>query len=104
VDAAASVRKARRRAGLTQRRLAELTGVAQPTIAKVERGSAVPRVDTLARLLAACGEEIQAVPKRGQGIDRTLIRELLRMSPAERLRLLTDDAAGLARLERARRR
>lgn len=63
----------------------------------------MPRVDTLQRLLGACGEEIEAVPRRGDGIDRTLITELLKMSPRERLEALTADAAGLAAFDEARR-
>ena len=97
------LRKARRRAGLSQRDLAGLTGVAQPTIARVERGVEVPRVDTLARLLSACGESLEALPSLGVGVDRSLIREMLRRTPAERLASLAEEAEFLAVLDQASR-
>lgn len=75
MDAARILREARRRAGLSQRRLGEKAGVAQPTIARIERGAIVPRVDTLDRLLEACGEGLYARERIGVGIDRSLIAE-----------------------------
>jgi len=93
--------QARRRAGFSQRRLAVVSGVAQPTIARIERGHEVPRVDTLDRLLRACGDAIEAVPRAGEGVDRTVIRQMLRLTPAERLAAAAGDAAGLERFDRA---
>lgn len=101
VDIATSLRRARRRAGLTQRALASTTGVAQPTIARIERGHESPRVATLERLLRACGERLEAVPRGGIGVDRTLIRDLLARTPEERLRLAASDARGLAAFDAA---
>ncbi|MET0901849.1 MAG: helix-turn-helix domain-containing protein [Acidimicrobiales bacterium] len=98
------LRSAREEARLTQRRLAQLTGVAQPTIARIEVGVADPRTDTLQRLLEACGQTLVAERGPGIGVDRTQIRELLRLAPIERLRLLEADVAGMDRLERAVRR
>jgi len=57
---------ATRRAGFTQRVLAARTGVSQPTIARIERGKDDPRLGTLERLLNACGETIEVVPRRGE--------------------------------------
>lgn len=96
------LRKARRRAGLSQRALAQVTGVAQPTIARVERGLEIPRVDTLVRLLEACGESIEVLPRLGVGVDRSLIREMLRRTPAERVASLSGEAEFVAELDRAR--
>lgn len=79
------LRQARRRAGLTQRELATKSGIPQETIARVERGRADPRVNTLDRLLAACGFGLEVLPRLGIGVDRTQIRALLRLSPSERL-------------------
>ncbi len=93
--------RARRRAGLTQRGLATRTGVAQPTIARIERGLAMPRVDTLDRLLAACGWCLETAPRGGAGVDRSLIRDLLRRTPEERLRLAAADARGLRAFDAA---
>jgi transcriptional regulator with XRE-family HTH domain len=98
----ATLRKARRRAGLSQRELAALTGVAQPTIARIERDLVDPLVGTLTRLLSACGEELEARPILGAGVDRSEIRELLRMTPAQRLATLVTEAAAAERLVDAR--
>jgi transcriptional regulator with XRE-family HTH domain len=87
VDVPTALRRARTRAGLSQRALAGLTGVAQPTIARIERGHEQPRVDTLRTLLTACGHRIDIAPVGGEGIDRTAIRQLLNLTPAERAQL-----------------
>jgi transcriptional regulator with XRE-family HTH domain len=86
------LRYARRRAGLTQRALARRAGVPQPTIARIESGAVSPRVETMERLLAPCGMRLGVEPRAGSGVDRTAIRELLRLSPAERLAAAAADA------------
>ena len=55
MTAAQTLRTARRRAGLTLRRLAGLAGTSHATLAAYERGTKVPRVDTLERILRAAG-------------------------------------------------
>lgn len=97
------LRRARRRAGLSQRALAAGTGVAQPTIARIEAGREDPRIATLDRLLRACGEALGAVPAAGGGVDRSGIRALLAMTPAERLAGLVAEAPALERWSAARR-
>ena len=99
-----ALRKARRRAGLSQRELAAQTGVAQPTIARIERNHDDPRLRTLERLLRACGETLEVLPRAGVGVDRTEIRELLALTPGQRLGTIADEAAFQERLSRARRR
>lgn len=79
------LRHARRRAGLTQRRLAELAGVKQPVIARIESGAGEPRVGTMERLLKACGFDLELAPRLGVGIDRSVMQELLKLTPRERL-------------------
>lgn len=96
------VRRARRKAGLSQRELAERTGIAQPTIARIESGAASPRSTTLLRLLDACGYELELIPRGGRGIDRTALRELLALAPEDRLRRAADEANALDRLLEAR--
>lgn len=103
MDTARSIRQARRRAGLSQRALAGQSGVAQPTIARIETGKDDPRIGTLERLLQACGETVEAIPQLGIGIDRTEIRVLLALTPAQRVATLADEAQTLDRLSRARR-
>ncbi len=89
---------ARKRMGFTQRQLAARAGVPQSVIGRVERGRVSPRVDTLQRLLAACGASLEALPALGIGLDRSQIRARLHMTPTERLRLATQEARALVRL------
>ena len=49
------IRRARRRAGLTQRQLARRAETSHTTLAAYETGAKVPRVDTLERILQATG-------------------------------------------------
>lgn len=99
--AARLVAEARRRRGLTQRALAHDSGVPQASIARIERGTVVPRADTLERLLRACGLTLAALPADG-GIDRSAIRERLAMTPAERGRLGVQEANAMRTLTRGR--
>jgi predicted transcriptional regulator len=85
VNAARALRWARRRAGLSQRALAERSGVPQSTIGRIEAGTVDPRVGTLRRLLRACGFDLEVEPLLGEGIDRSQIRACLALSPAERV-------------------
>ncbi|HEX3427059.1 MAG TPA: helix-turn-helix domain-containing protein [Acidimicrobiales bacterium] len=103
MDVASAIRKARHRAGLTQRALAARTGVAQPTIARIEQGKGDPRLSTVERLLRACGETIEAMPQLGVGIDQTEIDELLDLTPAQRLASLVQEQAAMDRLSQSRR-
>ena len=96
--AARMLRYARRRAGMTQRALAVATGVPQSSIARIETGITSPRVDTLLRLLRATGSELEAAPRLGEGVDRSLIRATLAMTPDERGRSAASAGRALARL------
>jgi transcriptional regulator with XRE-family HTH domain len=98
MDAARTLRDARREAGLSQRALARRARIPQPTVARIETRVVVPRVDTLERLLAACGVELAGVPRPGAGIDRSQIRELRALSPRDRLRAAAIEARNLDRL------
>ena len=59
MDAATLVRTCRLRAGLTQRELARRSGTSAAAVCLYERGDRVPRVDTLARLVAAAGATLE---------------------------------------------
>ena len=98
MSAADALRFARRKANLSQRELGRRAGATQATISRIEDGLISPRFDTLERLLGACGFELQLTPRRGVGVDRTAIRELLRSTPAERARLAAQEARNLERL------
>ncbi len=101
VTPADRINQARRAAGLSQRELARRAGIPQSAIARMERGHQVPRADTLERLLGACGFELRQAPKRGDGVDRSLIAESLRWSPAERLQSAAAYGRFRDRLQRA---
>jgi transcriptional regulator with XRE-family HTH domain len=55
----ALVREARRRAGITQSELARRVGTSQPAIARYERARATPDLDTIQRIVEACGLELR---------------------------------------------
>ena len=93
------LRYCRRKAELSQRDLATKIGVPQPAIARIESGRVVPRVDTLLLMINACGFTLEVRP--ASGLDRSAIRELLRLSPLERLDLAAEEANNLQRLVRS---
>jgi hypothetical protein len=53
-------------------------------------------VDTLDRLLAACGADAGLERRLGEGVDRTVIDELLALSPRERIVRAVSEARNLA--------
>lgn len=97
------VRYSRLRAGLTQQQLAARVGISQPALARIESGRISPRIDTLARLLRACGMSLEPMPRAGEGIDRSTIRRMLKRSPRERLRIAAQEARNLEALRPRRR-
>jgi transcriptional regulator with XRE-family HTH domain len=62
VNAANLIRASRHGAGLTQAELAARSGTSQATISAYENGAKTPTPDTLARVLAAAGMRLVAVP------------------------------------------
>lgn len=54
--------KARNEKGLTQKQLEELSGISQPVIARLERGTTSPQLDTVVKLLATMGKKLEVVP------------------------------------------
>jgi transcriptional regulator with XRE-family HTH domain len=81
------MRAARREANLTQADLAGRLGVSQAAVAKLERPGANPTVDTLDRIVWATGHRLLFDTElRGAGVDESLIREQLELTPAERIR------------------
>ena len=53
--------KARYESGLTQKELEKLSGISQPVIARLERGTTSPQLDTVVRLLATMGKKLEVV-------------------------------------------
>ena len=54
--------KARHEKGISQKRLEELSGVKQPIIARMEKGSTSPQINTLLKVLAPLGKTLAVVP------------------------------------------
>lgn len=102
MKASRALRWARLTAGLTQRALAEKSGIPQSTIARIESGAVDPRVGTLSRLLRACEFDLEVEPLLGIGIDRSLIHQCLAASPPQRLEEIKEGARFIELLDRAR--
>lgn len=101
----ATLREARRRAGLTQRRLAERAGTSQAAVARYEAGRVTPDLATFTRLLDACDHRLTVAPTPAPaadpGVDRSAIRRLLAMSVPERVALVVEEGRALTRFDRA---
>lgn len=54
--------KARTEKGISQKKLEELSGVKQPIIARMEKGTTVPQIDTVLKVLAPLGKTLAIVP------------------------------------------
>lgn len=54
--------EARKENNLTQRELSRLSGIKQPVIARIEKHTNSPRIDTLFKLLYPMGYTIRIVP------------------------------------------
>jgi transcriptional regulator with XRE-family HTH domain len=89
------IRDARRRHGLSQRRLALRSGASQAWISRVERGEVSPSVESLDRLLLVMGESVRLEAERmaGDEDDPTWGEIHSARSIAERLERAFDAAA-----------
>ena len=101
LDAGALVRELRALAGLTQRELADRLGTTQSSVSAWERGHDVPRVDTLGRIASVCGFEADLGFRRHDDVDRTQIRQQLRMTTEDRV-ASSENISELVGLGRAR--
>lgn len=54
--------EARKSRGLSQRELAELSGVKQPAIARMESMKTIPQIDTLLKVLIPLGYTLEIAP------------------------------------------
>ena len=52
------IARARREPGLTQQQLEELSGVKEPVIARMEKGSTKSQIDTVLKVLAPLGKTL----------------------------------------------
>ena len=58
--------KARQEKGISQKKLEELSGVKQPIIARMEKGSTSPQLDTILKVLAPLGKTLAVVPLQNE--------------------------------------
>ena len=58
-EALRAVISARLACNMTQKELAEKTGIRQSNISRIENGSASPTIDTLARIAAGLGKQLK---------------------------------------------
>lgn len=79
------VREARRRAGLSQRVLAERAGTTQSAVARIETGRSAPSFDAVLRLVRLCGLDLDVMLVERDGSDWAQAQRLLSFSPEERL-------------------
>jgi transcriptional regulator with XRE-family HTH domain len=80
------LKTARRRHGVSQARLAARAGTTQSAISRIEHDQVSPSVETLRSLLHLMGEDLMlSTGPRDAGIDRSLIRERFKATPAERV-------------------
>ena len=81
---------ARRAAGMTQAELAEAVGTTQPAVARLEARGSNPTIGTAERILNATGHNLElSLAPHGSRVDESQIRELLRLTPSERLAAFT---------------
>lgn len=80
------LRDARQAAGLTQRRVAERAGTSQAAVARYEAARALPDLDTLQRLLLACGRRLTVSAEELDEQELRQLRESVQLSPQRRLR------------------
>ena len=82
------VREARKRAGLTQRELAERAATTQSAIARLESGRTAPSFDSVLRLIRLCGFRLDVALDPYDDSDVAQAEALLRMSVDERVERL----------------
>lgn len=97
------IRRSRLSRGWTQAELARRLATPQSAIARWERGGLSPRIDTLERVLEACGFHCELRLTDQWQVDRDQLRERLAWSPVERLRYVEDMLAFEERARQARR-
>ena len=64
VDLLGKLIEAREKKGISQKRLAEMSGLKQPAIARLERMQTTPQIDTLFKILKPLGYTLEIVPDK----------------------------------------
>ena len=76
-------------------------GKPQSMIARWELGHDVPRLDSLVAIANACGMSLDLTTRGHDDVDRSQIREHLRLTPVQRLDNVTNVAAFAAAARQA---
>lgn len=58
----AEISRLRRKQGMTQKELEKISGVRQPIIARIEKGTVAPQLSTLMKILEPLGQTLAIVP------------------------------------------
>jgi transcriptional regulator with XRE-family HTH domain len=107
MSSARLIREARLRARLSQAALAERLGTSQSAIARWEAGGTEPSLETLARVVRACGLELRIGLDDADPGEVSQIERNLALTPTQRLDQLVRAVeflrAGRAALARQRR-
>jgi transcriptional regulator with XRE-family HTH domain len=83
------IRSLRQEAGITQRQLAGRMGTTQSAVAALERADSNPTMRTVADALDALGYVLTLdATVKPAGVDESLIRRQLELTPAQRLEQL----------------
>jgi DNA-binding XRE family transcriptional regulator/predicted RNase H-like HicB family nuclease len=73
------IRRARIAAGMTQKQLANISGIAQPVIARLESSKSNPTIDTLGKVSAALGARLEfsiaAIEARASRAERAASKQ-----------------------------
>jgi transcriptional regulator with XRE-family HTH domain len=86
-DPSQLLKEARRRHGVSQKRLAIRASTTQSAISRIESGRVSPTVATLSELMHLLGEDlVLAGEPTDSGIDRSLIAENRTLPPAHRVK------------------
>lgn len=89
------IREARKRAGLSQRELAELMGTTQPVIARWETGVHSPTFERVVEAVRACGYDLAVRVVARDQEHRDMVYGNLRLSPRERLDRFTSKRSSI---------
>lgn len=77
-----NIKKARLKAGLTQKEVAEKMGIQQPNYGQWERGIRKPKLETLEKLAEIFGTTVDALKGRDDGLE-DIIDILRHYNPTE---------------------
>jgi transcriptional regulator with XRE-family HTH domain len=97
------IKEARRRAGLTQKQLADRLGTSQPVVARWESSKRSPAFETVVKAVRACGFDLSVSMPTYDEQDIAQAAQNVRRSPAQRLESLINMLEVEKQLRTARR-